>query len=219
MLLLRPPGVYRPQHDTWLLADVFRREVHAPGKHVLDICTGTGAVGVVAASAGAASVTVVDVSRRALTAAWVNARVRGLRVTPRRGDLVEPVSDQRFDVILTNPPYVPAADDHLPTRGRARAWEGGVDGRALLDRVCAEAPKVLAPGGTVLIVHSALCGVDQTVRQLAADGLDTTVAARATVPFGPVMRGRAKLLESRGLIVLGERTEELVVIRAVKPVA
>jgi len=147
MLLLRPPGVYPPQHDTWLLADVFRAEVRKPGQHVLDICTGTGALAVVAALQGAASVTVVDVSRRALTAAWLNARARGLRVCARRGDLVAPVSDQRFDVILSNPPYVCAESDHLPTHGQARAWDGGVDGRAVLDRVCAEAPKVLAPGG------------------------------------------------------------------------
>ncbi len=217
MLLLRPPGVYPPQDDTWLLAEVYRREVRAPGQHVLDICTGTGALGVVAAIEGAASVTVVDVSRRALTAAWVNARLRGHKLTPRRGDLVEPVSDQRFDVILSNPPYVPAQDDRLPTRGQARAWDGGVDGRAVLDRVCAEAPKVLAPGGTMLVVHSAVCGVETTLKLLSADGLSASVADRATVQFGPVMRARAALMESRGLIPQGERTEELVVIRAVKP--
>jgi len=218
MLLLRPPGVYPPQHDTWLLADVFRAEVRKPGQHVLDICTGTGALAVVAALQGAASVTVVDVSRRALTAAWLNARARGLRVCARRGDLVAPVSDQRFDVILSNPPYVCAESDHLPTHGQARAWDGGVDGRAVLDRVCAEAPKVLAPGGTLLIVHSALCGVDETVQQLAGEGLDVSVAARRRCEFGPVMRARAQMLEARGLIQAGERTEELVVVRAVKPV-
>ncbi len=217
MLLLRPPGVYPPQHDTWLIAEIFREEVRAPGQHVLDICTGTGALGVVAALEGAASVTVVDVSRRALMAAWINARIRGLRLRARRGDLVAPVSDQRFDVILSNPPYVCAESDHLPTRGQARAWDGGIDGRAVLDRVCAEAPKVLAPGGTLLIVQSALCGVDETVQQLAGEGLDVSVAARRRCEFGPVMRSRAQLLEERGLIEFGERTEELVVVRAVKP--
>ena len=217
MLLLEPPGVYPPQHDTWLIADAFRREVFAPGQHVLDICTGTGALAVVAATEGAASVTVVDVSRRALGAAWINARLRGLRVHARHGDLVAPVSDQRFDVILSNPPYVPAADDHLPTRGQARSWDGGIDGRAVLDRVCAEAPKVLAPGGTLLIVHSTLCGVNETLQQLGGEGLETSVAARATLPFGPVMRRRARLPEARGLIAEGERIEELAVIRAVKP--
>ncbi len=217
MLLLRPPGVYPPQRDTWLLAEVLRSEIAVAGKHVLDICTGSGALAVVAAGQGAASVTAVDVSRRAQTTAWVNARVRGLRVIACRGDLVAPVSDRRFDVIVSNPPYVPAEDDHLPTRGQARAWDGGIDGRALLDRVCAEAPKVLAPGGTLLVVHSTLCGVEETLQQLGGEGLETSVAARATLPFGPVMHRRAQLLEARGLIAVGQRTEELAVVRAVKP--
>jgi len=47
--------------------------------------------------------------------------------------------------------------------------------------------------------------------------LDVSVAATRRCDFGPVMQGRAKLLESRGLIAVGERTEELVVVRAVKP--
>jgi release factor glutamine methyltransferase len=76
---------------------------------------------------------------------------------------------------------------------------------------------VLAPSGTLLIVHSGLSGSQETVQQLAGDGLVVTVAARATVPFGPVMRARADLLQARGLIAPGERTEELVVIRAIKP--
>ncbi len=87
----------------------------------------------------------------------------------------------------------------------------------MLDRVCAEAPKVLASGGTLLIVHSTLCGENETLQQLGGEGLETSVAARATLPFGPVMRRRARLLEARGLIAEGERIEELAVIRAVKP--
>jgi len=217
MLVLRPPGVYPPQHDTWLLAEVLRRDRAATGRRVLDLCTGTGALAVVAARAGAASITVVDVNRCALAAAWMNVALQGRRVIAHHGDLVDPVSNQRFDLVVSNPPYVPAENEHLPTRGPARAWDAGIDGRALLDRICAEAPKVLAPGGTLLIVHSDLSGSQETVQQLAGDGLAVTVAARATVPFGPVMRARASLLQARGLIAPGERTEELVVIRAIKP--
>ena len=55
------------------------------------------------------------------------------------------------------------------------------------------------------------------MQKLAGDGLVVTLAARATVPFGPVMRARADLLQARGLIAPGERTEALVVIRAIKP--
>ncbi len=216
MLLLRAPGVYTPQTDTWLLAEALHREHITPGARVLDVGTGTGALAVLAARAGA-WVTAVDTSRRALATTWLNARARGLRVRVRHGNLLHPVAGERFDVILTNPPYVPAADDRLPQRGPSRAWDAGIDGRALLDRLFAQAPRLLAPGGVLLVVHSALCGQDVTLQCLADSGLQAEVVARCELPFGPVLRGRVALLERRGLIAPGQRHEQLVVVRAVAP--
>ncbi len=95
MLVLRPPGVYPPQHATWLLAEVLRRDRAAAGRRVLDLCAGTGALAVVAAREGAASITMVDVNRRALAAAWMNVALRGRRVSAHHGDLVDPVSNCR----------------------------------------------------------------------------------------------------------------------------
>ncbi len=128
MLVLRPPGVYPPQHDTWLLAEVLRRDRAAAGRRVLDLCTGTGALAAVAARAGAASITVVDVNRRALATAWMNVALQGRRVSAHHGDLVDPVSDQRFDLIVSNPPYVPAENEHLPTRARRGPGTRGLTG-------------------------------------------------------------------------------------------
>lgn len=217
MLLVQPPGVYPAQGDTWLLAEVLRREpVFAPGSRVLDLGTGSGALAVIAAQHGAAEVTAVDVSRRALATAWLNARRRGLRVRVRRGDLGGPVDGERFDLVLSNPPYVPAAVDRLPQRGVARAFDGGCDGRAVLDRVGAQAARLLVPGGTLLLVHSALCGVAETEERLDAEGFDVAVVARRTQPFGPVLRARATFLERRGLVAAGHREEELVVLRAAR---
>ena len=213
MILVRPPGVYRAQGDTFLLAEVLRQQAFASGTRVLDLGTGTGALAVTAARHGAAEVTAVDISRQALAAAWLNARCRGLSLRVRQGDLLAPVpAAERFDVIVSNPPYVPAQDTDLPRRGASRAWDAGLDGRALLDRVCAEAPRFLAPGGRLLLVHSALCGVDATLGMLDAAGLASRVVARCQQPFGPVLQARAALLEARGLIRPGQRHEELVVI-------
>jgi len=213
VLLLRAPAVYPPQGDTWLLADAMRAEEVIVGTRILDLCAGSGALAVAAAGQGASDVTAVDISRRAVLSTWLNARARGLRVRVRRGDLLAPVDGERFDLILANPPYVPAADDRLPTGGAARCWDAGTDGRAVLDRICAEAPPLLRPAGVLLIVFSALCGVHQTLAQLEAAGLDASVVARTIVPFGPVMTARAELLESRGLVAPGQRYEELVVVR------
>src|SRR5690348_8730906 len=152
MRLVIPPGVFRPISDTWLLAAALERERLGPGARVLDLCSGSGAVAVHAAlearrgravarrSAAACDVTAVDVSRRAIATIRLNAALNHVRVRARRGDLFEAVAGERFDAIVSNPPYVPAATDDLPTRGLARAWDAGRDGRALLDRICAAAP-------------------------------------------------------------------------------
>ena len=95
-----------------------------------------------------------------------------------------------------------------------RAFDGGRTGRMVLDRVCDEAPEVLAPGARLLLVHSGINDVDETLRRLRAQGLDAEVAARCEHPFGPVFTARAAMLEERGLIAPGQRTEELVVVRA-----
>lgn len=217
MLLLRPPGVYPPQRDTWLLADLLRPL--SPGARVLDLCTGTGALAVTAARAGALA-TAVDISARAVTTARANAALHRVRLRVLRGDLTAPVAGEQFDVVVSNPPYVPAATDTLPRFGPLRAFDGGRDGRTLLDRVLDEAPAVLAPGGQLLVVHSELCSVDDSLDRLRAAGLTASVAARCRHPFGPVLTRRAAMLESRGLITPGQRHENLVVVTAsLAPVA
>ncbi|GGP82190.1 HemK2/MTQ2 family protein methyltransferase [Saccharothrix coeruleofusca] len=212
MWLLRPPGVYPPQDDTRLLAEAMAYAGIRPGAHVLDVCTGTGALAVAAARAGAGEVTAVDRCRRAVFAAWANGRAHRVRVRARHGDFGDLVGERRFDVVTANPPYVPSQD--VPDRGPARAWDAGERGRAVLDRLCAVMPLLLAERGIGLIVHSGLCGEEATLHQLRGGGLKASVVARRTVPFGPVMRGRARWLEDRGLIAPGQRHEELVVIRA-----
>jgi release factor glutamine methyltransferase len=210
--MLRPPGVYTPQGDTFLLVWALRREGLAPGSRVLDVGTGSGVLAVAAAQLGA-SVTAVDVSRRALGTAWANAALRGRRIGVRIGSLLEPVRGRRFDMVLSNPPYVPSPEAQLPTQGVARAWDAGPDGRALLDQLCRDVPEALVVGGVVLLVHSSLCGVEATCSALEGVGLKTRVVARIRQPFGPVMRARAGWFEQRGLIGPGEREEELVVVR------
>jgi release factor glutamine methyltransferase len=180
---------------------------------VLDVCTGTGALAIAAARAGLKAVTAVDVSAQAITTAWVNSRIRGIPIELVHGDFAELAGKRTFDVLLSNPPYVPCWNDEVPT-GRDRAWDAGRQGRAVLDRLCPLLPVLLNRGGTALIVHSALCGTDTTLNQMRGCGLKASVVARETIPFGPVMRDRAEWLESAGLIETGQRHEELVVIRA-----
>jgi release factor glutamine methyltransferase len=168
--MLYPPGVYRAETDTELLAGVMRQGDFARGRDVLDVGTGGGALAVAAAQAGARSVTAVDLSLRSVAATWVNSLLAGERVHVRRGDLFAPVAGRRFGLVLSNPPYVPAATDALPRHRKARCWDAGPDGRALLDRICAGVPDVLTPDGTVLLVHSAVCDTDGTLERCAVLG-------------------------------------------------
>jgi release factor glutamine methyltransferase len=197
------PGVFSPRSDTWLLAEVVRGQDSLPGADVLELGTGSGAIAVSAAKGGARSVTVVDVSRRALATAWLNARINGVRVTPRRGDLFSPVADERFDLIVSNPPYLPSHD--IPRRGAARAWEGGTDGRALLDRICADVGRHLRPGGTLLLIHSSVNDVSRTLDDLERGGLRADVIVRQHGPTGPLLRATRPDLEEEEIYVVRGR--------------
>jgi release factor glutamine methyltransferase len=209
MRLLRLPGVHRPRSDTWLLARALRRE-RLDGARVLDVCAGTGALAIVAARSRARSVTAIELTRRGSLATRWNARLNRVRVHVRRGDLLAAAGPEPVDVIVANPPYVPAATSALPRHRAAVALDAGRDGRALIDRICQEAPGRLAPGGVILLVQSSVCGVEPTCRALRREGLEVSVVERERGPLGPILRSRAPMLRERGL--LGPLDEEEVVV-------
>lgn len=78
---------------------------------------------------------------------------------------------------------------------------------------------MLAPGGRLLLVQSCVTGEQQTLDRLRAAGLTAGIAARAVVPFGPVMRARARMLRSRGLLADDAPGEEVLVVVGTAPAA
>jgi release factor glutamine methyltransferase len=210
--MLTVPGVYSPQHDTHLLMRAVGQEAIRPGIHMLELGTGSGALAVHAARLGA-RVTAVDTSHRAVLCARVNAALHRSRVTVRYRDLSS-LDPGQYDMVVSNPPYVPAPAVLPPLRGRARAWDGGRDGRAVVDQVCATAAAVLRPGGILLMVHSKMCGDHATIDVLARMGLEAEVIDRELVPLGPVLLSRLPWLRGQGLMDDEHDKEELVVIRA-----
>src|SRR3546814_7698159 len=121
----------------------------------------------------------------------LNAWRHHLRVRAQRGRSFEPVAGERFDLIVSNPPYVPSPREELPTRGASRAWEAGLDGRIVLDQLCDEAPGHLLPGGAILLVHSSLIGDAATVERPQRAGLPSVeVIERHRGPLGPLMRAQ-----------------------------
>ncbi|MFF4902910.1 HemK2/MTQ2 family protein methyltransferase [Streptomyces sp. NPDC001068] len=207
-----PPGVYAPQADTRLLGRALSRERITHETDVLELGTGSGMLAVEAARLGG-HVTAIDISWRAVVVTWINALLNGQRLRVVHGDLTAVLpSDRRFDLVIANPPYVPAPGSG-PSQGPARAWDAGTDGRLLIDRICDTAPKVLRPTGKLLIVHSHLCSIGATLTRLAAAGLRAQVVDRTRLPFGQVLLSRLDWLREHGLAGSGT-TEELVVIRA-----
>ncbi len=206
---MRLPGVFKPRSDTWLLAAHLRRQPQVRGA-VLDLCTGSGALAVAAAGADATSVTAVDLSWRAVITAQLNARLNGVRVRTRRGSLLDAVPGERFDMIVSNPPYLPGDDP--ADRGTARHIEGGRDGRDLLDRIIEAAPAHLNPGGVLMVTHSSINGEETSLERMRAAGLEAGVLDRVPGPLGPLLMARAPELERRGLLSPGARDEELLIV-------
>src|SRR4029077_1758259 len=124
---------------------------------VLDLCTGSGCLAILASrNFPNAQVDAVDISKDALEVAARNVADYGLddRVRPYRGDLFGPLGDKRYDLIISNPPYVDAegmAD--LPRECRAEpklAFDGGADGLDIVRRILTEAPRHLTAHGGLL---------------------------------------------------------------------
>ena len=124
---------------------------------VLDLCTGSGALAILAANVFEnAEIDAVDLSADALDVARINVAEHGLegRIELYEGDLFAPLEGKRYDLILTNPPYVDGiAMDELPAEYRhepAMALGSGLDGLDIVRRILAEAGEHLNPGGGLL---------------------------------------------------------------------
>jgi ribosomal protein L3 glutamine methyltransferase len=124
---------------------------------VLDLCTGSGCLAILVARAFPnAQIDAVDISKAALEVAARNVADYGLQhqVTLHRGDLFGPLGDKRYDLIITNPPYVDAPGmAELPRECRAEpklAFDGGADGLDIIRRILKEAGRHLTPEGGLL---------------------------------------------------------------------
>ena len=126
-------------------------------RSVLDLCTGSGCLAILAAQHfPVAQVDAVDLSPAALEVAKINVAASGLgdRVSLFHGDLFAPLAGRRYDLIITNPPYVgDAVMAALPPEFAAEpamALDGGGDGLDLVRRIIAAAPAHLEPGGGLI---------------------------------------------------------------------
>jgi release factor glutamine methyltransferase len=151
-----------------------------------------------------------------------NAAVAGVEIDIREGSWIGALGCEPFEVVMSNPPYVPTppfGDTEMISSdaGPSWAWNAGPDGRLVLDPLCGSVSNLLCDGGSLLLVQSALAGVEQSLDTLRLTGLYAEVVSSQWISFGPVLTARADWLEEAGLLRRGCRQEELVVIRADKP--
>jgi release factor glutamine methyltransferase len=150
------PDVLVPRPETELLVEAALAAL-PDGGTALDLCTGTGAIGIsLALEKPGARISATDLSPAALAVARENATALGATVEFREGDLFAALAPGlRFDLIVSNPPYVPSGElaglSREVRREPVMALDGGPDGLALLRRIAADAPRWLAPGGTLLL--------------------------------------------------------------------
>jgi ribosomal protein L3 glutamine methyltransferase len=148
---------------------------------VLDLCTGSGCLAILASqNFPHARIDAVDISRDALDVAARNVGDYGLedRVTLHRGDLFKPLGNTRYDLIISNPPYVDAEGmAALPRECRAEpkiAFDGGADGLAIVSRILNEAGRHLTPqGGLLCEIGRGRGAVEAAFPQLPLLWLDT----------------------------------------------
>jgi release factor glutamine methyltransferase len=213
--------VYQPQDDSWLLAESMHQSGLLPRARVLDLCTGTGFVAITAAEMGCAHVTAFDICAHAVRCSRANVAAAGVHVDVRQGSWTEAFDCAPFELVVSNPPYVPTppeddAEMLSSIAGPSWAWNAGPDGRLMLDPLCASVSKLLCDGGSLLLVQSAFADTQRSLDTLRSTGMDAEVVASRRIPFGPVLSARSGWLQERGLLEPGCREEELVVIRADK---
>ncbi|HBM79778.1 MAG TPA: peptide chain release factor N(5)-glutamine methyltransferase [Clostridiaceae bacterium] len=153
-------GVLIPRCDTEIVAecaiDICKR-IEGP-IYVCDVCCGSGAIGIsIAKYVERAFVTMIDVSKAAADAARENAALNGVgdRAYVIQGDLLSPVAGRKFDIIVSNPPYIKLADiKFLPVDVKdyepLLALNGGADGLEFYRRLCSVSLECLKADGNII---------------------------------------------------------------------
>ncbi len=184
-------NVYEPAEDSFLFAE--NLNVHK-AETVLDLGTGCGILGILAAERASAVVS-VDINPFAISCAKENAKLNDLqsKIYYVQGDLFTPLNVSfKFDLVIFNAPYLPTNEEELES-WIGRAWAGGSMGRQVIDRFIVEAPKYLKDKGKVLMMQSTLAGVEETLRKFSDCGMSGRVVAECTLPFFETI----KLIEAK----------------------
>jgi len=183
--------VYEPSEDTFLIAE---KMTVSKDDVVLDMGTGCGILAVLAAKK-TKKVVAIDINPQAIKYAKKNAEINGVRtqIDHRIGDLFQSIKKTEFfSLILFNSPYLPS-EPYEEKSLIGKAWAGGPNGRQVIDRFIADAPKFLVAGGRILLVQSSLSNISRTLEKFNEMNLMASVIAQVKVPFEIIALIEARL--------------------------
>jgi release factor glutamine methyltransferase len=170
--------VYEPAEDSYFLIGAALNEIAGSARRLRIIEIGTGS-GIVTAAmmrdAPEHGYAATDISPHAVACAKAN------RVPVIRADLFSGIKG-RFDLIIFNAPYLPTAPDERVDGWLDRAWNGGDDGRAVIDRFIGQAQAFLADRGSILLLLSSLTGIEAVRERMASVGLVVREVASVRCP-------------------------------------
>ncbi len=166
-------NVYIPAEDSYLLADNL---LIKEGQSVLEIGTGSGIVAMYASKL-TDKITVTDINFDACQLAEKNFKDNGIEnIEILFGNLFEPVPNRKFDVILFNTPYLPTEDGEVLEDTINYAFDGGLNGRKVIDVFLNEVGNHLNDGGIVQLIQSSLSDNEKTLDMLDKLGFIAEIA-------------------------------------------
>lgn len=147
-------SVLIPRPDTETLVELVIK--NGGGKRVLDLCCGSGCIGIAAAYYADAAVTLADISPQALDIAGRNAKTHGINAELLKLDIFEDEIKGSYDIIASNPPYIESGEvEHLMLDVRGfeplTALDGGESGLSFYPVIAQKAYNALAPGGILAL--------------------------------------------------------------------
>ena len=168
-------NVYIPAEDSYLLAENLEIK---EGASVLEIGTGSGIVAMYA-SRLTDKITVTDINFDACELTRKNFEDNHIEnIEILFGNLFEPVKNRKFDVILFNTPYLPTEEDEVIDSNLNYAFDGGLNGRKVIDLFLNELPNHLNDGGIVQMIQSSFSDNDLTLQRFDELGFIAEIKAK-----------------------------------------
>ncbi len=174
-------NVYEPAEDSFLFAE----NLDVPlGAQVLDVGTGCGLLAILAAGKNG-NVFALDLNPYAIRCAKHNSKLNNVqeKISFIQADLFTAFKVTAFfDLITFNAPYLPAPE-HDEESWIVRSWDGGADGRQVIDRFISQASRHLNHDGQILLMQSTLANENETIRRFAENKLSASIIAQRNLPF------------------------------------